>query len=387
MEHTNFGGSIARANLLLLLSAGAFQCATAQAGSTQYGLNSNFNPSMAVIIVVLICAFFFMGFFSIYIRQCIESNAVERRAGQANSARGRRFRRLARGLDGSVIDTFPIFSYSKVKGLKMGKGALECAVCLNEFEVDEMLRLLPKCNHVFHPDCIDAWLFGHTTCPVCRSDLVPDSAEILNNYAAVALAAQTPQSGDESDLESARSETSEVQTQVRINVNEDRTNDPRVFEPTPKRNGPSKSCKFSRSHSTGHLLVKPGENCERFTLRLPDEVRRQIVSGELKRTKSCAALQGEWSCRGGYRSGGEGGGSSRGKSYQYLQFGSRRSDPVEKLDRWVSCLAPPFFSRTTSVRRPMDDGEKEAPASVISAFDRWLVKADGTGHIPNRPPV
>ncbi|KAF9604768.1 hypothetical protein IFM89_010309 [Coptis chinensis] len=65
--------------------------------------------------------------------------------------------------------------YSVVKGLKIGKGALECAVCLNEFEDDETLRLLPKCDHVFHPECIDAWLASHTTCPVCRANLTPDS--------------------------------------------------------------------------------------------------------------------------------------------------------------------------------------------------------------------
>ncbi|KAF9602633.1 hypothetical protein IFM89_030521 [Coptis chinensis] len=65
--------------------------------------------------------------------------------------------------------------YSVVKGLKIGKGALECAVCLNEFGNDETLRLLPKCDNVFHPECIDAWLASHTTCPVCRANLTPDS--------------------------------------------------------------------------------------------------------------------------------------------------------------------------------------------------------------------
>ncbi|GMP45496.1 hypothetical protein CsSME_00014004 [Camellia sinensis var. sinensis] len=26
----------------------------------------------------------------------------------------------------------------------------------------ENLRLIPKCDHVFHPECIDAWLNSHT---------------------------------------------------------------------------------------------------------------------------------------------------------------------------------------------------------------------------------
>ncbi|KAH1110281.1 E3 ubiquitin-protein ligase ATL6 [Glycine max] len=52
---------------------------------------------------------------------------------------------------------------------KLGKGTLECAVCLNEFEDTETLRLIPKCDLVFHPECIDEWLPSHTTCPVCRA--------------------------------------------------------------------------------------------------------------------------------------------------------------------------------------------------------------------------
>ncbi|KAI7981957.1 RING-H2 finger protein ATL11 [Camellia lanceoleosa] len=69
--------------------------------------------------------------------------------------------------------------YLVVTGLKIGKGALECAVCLNEFKDIENLRLIPKCDHVFHPECIDAWLNSHVTCPVCRADLVPQPGETL----------------------------------------------------------------------------------------------------------------------------------------------------------------------------------------------------------------
>uniref|UniRef100_B9I7Y4 Uncharacterized protein n=1 Tax=Populus trichocarpa TaxID=3694 RepID=B9I7Y4_POPTR len=37
---------------------------------------------------------------------------------------------------------FPTLIYSVVKGLKIGKDALECVVRLNEFEDDETLRLI-----------------------------------------------------------------------------------------------------------------------------------------------------------------------------------------------------------------------------------------------------
>ncbi|KAL2942154.1 putative RING-H2 finger protein ATL35 [Bienertia sinuspersici] len=75
------------------------------------------------------------------------------------------------GLDPSVLKTFPVFVYSD--GNKPNKGPLECAVCLGLFEEEETLRTLPDCGHMFHVDCIDAWLAGHCTCPLCRACLVP----------------------------------------------------------------------------------------------------------------------------------------------------------------------------------------------------------------------
>ncbi|KAF8099533.1 hypothetical protein N665_0242s0017 [Sinapis alba] len=70
------------------------------------------------------------------------------------------------GLQQSIINSITICSY------KRGDGLIErtdCPVCLNEFEEEESLRLLPKCNHAFHISCIDTWLRSHTNCPLCRA--------------------------------------------------------------------------------------------------------------------------------------------------------------------------------------------------------------------------
>ncbi|XP_056682454.1 RING-H2 finger protein ATL11-like [Spinacia oleracea] len=77
------------------------------------------------------------------------------------------------GLDSSVLETFPVIVYPNVSGLGVDKGPSECAVCLSLFEENEKLRMLPKCKHVFHLDCVNRWLAGHTTCPFCRDDLAP----------------------------------------------------------------------------------------------------------------------------------------------------------------------------------------------------------------------
>ncbi|XP_060958261.1 uncharacterized protein LOC133030062 [Cannabis sativa] len=49
-----------------------------------------------------------------------------------------------------------------------------CTVCLDEFQVGSEVLRIPHCAHIFHKNCIVAWLQRSLTCPVCRSQLVPD---------------------------------------------------------------------------------------------------------------------------------------------------------------------------------------------------------------------
>lgn len=69
-----------------------------------------------------------------------------------------------RGLDPDVLRSLPVTIY------KPGdfKGGIECAVCLTDLSAGEETRLLEKCSHGFHLECIDLWFASHTTCPVCR---------------------------------------------------------------------------------------------------------------------------------------------------------------------------------------------------------------------------
>lgn len=76
------------------------------------------------------------------------------------------------GLQPSIISSITVCKYKKGDGLVEGS---ECSVCLNEFQEDETLRLLPKCNHAFHLPCIDTWLRSHTNCPMCRAPIVTSS--------------------------------------------------------------------------------------------------------------------------------------------------------------------------------------------------------------------
>lgn len=70
-----------------------------------------------------------------------------------------------RGLEPSVLNSLPKFVYSS----KTHSELMDCAVCLSEFEENELGRILPKCKHSFHIECIDMWFHSHSTCPLCRA--------------------------------------------------------------------------------------------------------------------------------------------------------------------------------------------------------------------------
>jgi len=52
----------------------------------------------------------------------------------------------------------------------------ECAVCKDDFVVDQVVMELP-CHHQFHQECALPWLKEHNTCPVCRYELPTDDLE------------------------------------------------------------------------------------------------------------------------------------------------------------------------------------------------------------------
>ncbi|KAK4739339.1 hypothetical protein R3W88_003036 [Solanum pinnatisectum] len=48
-----------------------------------------------------------------------------------------------------------------------------CSICLVEFDKEHVVCQLPRCNHVFHMECIEKWLERcQFTCPLCRSLLI-----------------------------------------------------------------------------------------------------------------------------------------------------------------------------------------------------------------------
>ncbi|KAJ0704796.1 putative transcription factor C2H2 family [Helianthus annuus] len=90
------------------------------------------------------------------------------------------------GVDEDALMAFPKFTYAeKMTSNKSdsvddvnGSG---CSICLADYKPEDVVRLLPDCDHLFHCKCIDTWLKVHPTCPVCRDSPLPIKLEILRS--------------------------------------------------------------------------------------------------------------------------------------------------------------------------------------------------------------
>lgn len=153
----------------------AFFQVAAQPSSNQYQLNSqdavsNFQPSLAVVIGILSIMFSLTFMLLLYAKFCRSSSNPARTNLQITDGLPRSRSRLS-GVDKTVIESLPFFRFSSLKGSREG---LECAICLSKFEDVEILRLLPKCKHGFHINCLDEWLEKHSSCPLCRHKISAD---------------------------------------------------------------------------------------------------------------------------------------------------------------------------------------------------------------------
>ncbi|XP_060173287.1 RING-H2 finger protein ATL54 [Lycium barbarum] len=146
----------------------------------------NISPYIIISVALLASLFLLLSYYLIIVRNCSNWN---RRRNPRSESEGVNEEFLDEnrgpiidhpiwyintvGLQPSIINLITIFKYKKGDGLIDGT---ECSVCLNEFQDDDSLRLLPKCNHAFHIHCIDTWLRSHTNCPLCRAPIISNTA-------------------------------------------------------------------------------------------------------------------------------------------------------------------------------------------------------------------
>ncbi|KAF8096759.1 hypothetical protein N665_0301s0007 [Sinapis alba] len=236
-------------------------------------------PPLTVIFTVSFLIFIFISFITLYICKCFLDTIMQawriHQSGEEVEATDNPLQTheappVNLGLDLRIINSFPTFPYFSIKDLRQEKYGLECAICLHEFDGDHVLRLLTTCYHVFHQECIDLWFESHKTCPVCRYDLDPpppppppeNTSNVLSNVDEMIIDVIQETSYDNDD-QHRHHQTRREQTMLE---------------------------KFSRSHSTGHSIVKnKPEEEDKYTLRLPEHVKIKVTRGH-SQTESCVTF-------------------------------------------------------------------------------------------------
>ncbi|KAK9723704.1 hypothetical protein RND81_05G019100 [Saponaria officinalis] len=135
---------------------------------------ANFDTNMVIILAALLCAMVCaLGLNSVVrcVLRCSRRGPTVRVGGSAGGGGG---------LKRSVLDKVPIHVYGADHHGGGGSGGggggeEECPICLGEFVDGDKVRVLPKCNHMFHVKCVDTWLGLHSSCPNCRHSVVVDN--------------------------------------------------------------------------------------------------------------------------------------------------------------------------------------------------------------------
>lgn len=58
----------------------------------------------------------------------------------------------------------------KVRTMVMKKSNKNCAICLEKFEEDQIIKKL-ECEHIFHRMCFKNWMKKSSNCPLCRHNV------------------------------------------------------------------------------------------------------------------------------------------------------------------------------------------------------------------------
>ncbi|XWS64969.1 hypothetical protein CRYUN_Cryun05aG0049800 [Craigia yunnanensis] len=151
---------------------------------------TDFSPLIIAVIGILVSAFILVFYYTIISKYC-RRRRQDQTSLEFNEIRDEMnhdgWQATIEGLDEGLIKSITVCKYKKSDGLVEGT---DCSVCLSEFQEDESLRLLPKCNHAFHVPCIDTWLKSHSSCPLCRANIA--STNSLPNQAAPATIQEAP---------------------------------------------------------------------------------------------------------------------------------------------------------------------------------------------------
>eukprot|EP00472_Partenskyella_glossopodia_P003740 CAMPEP_0197523384 /NCGR_PEP_ID=MMETSP1318-20131121/8320_1 /TAXON_ID=552666 /ORGANISM="Partenskyella glossopodia, Strain RCC365" /LENGTH=196 /DNA_ID=CAMNT_0043076059 /DNA_START=182 /DNA_END=772 /DNA_ORIENTATION=+ len=58
-----------------------------------------------------------------------------------------------------------------------GTSSESCCICVEDYVTGDLLRVMPKCGHLFHLACVDKWIYESAdyskpvSCPMCKTEL------------------------------------------------------------------------------------------------------------------------------------------------------------------------------------------------------------------------
>ena len=92
-----------------------------------------------------------------------------------------------------------------------------CSICIDEFEEGELVRLLPRCGHAYHTECILPWLTERQgCCPLCKIPVLtpslPSSSQSLSSSSEEQQTEPTRDHQDNSRTDDAMEESTETTT-------------------------------------------------------------------------------------------------------------------------------------------------------------------------------
>ncbi|XP_037429764.1 putative RING-H2 finger protein ATL12 [Triticum dicoccoides] len=173
--------------LLLLLVCWTQAQPAAEETPPGAGVKVSFRPSVAIVVGIFTMIFSLTFLLLMYAKFCHPANTpllpatTTASPSRAPAPDALIESEASAGVGKAVIESLPFFRFAALRGARQG---LECAVCLARFDDADLLRLLPRCRHAFHLDCVDRWLHSSASCPLCRARVHPDDADLGLKYAA-----------------------------------------------------------------------------------------------------------------------------------------------------------------------------------------------------------
>ena len=77
-----------------------------------------------------------------------------------------------------LVDAILVQGETATQASNSNSSAETCSICVEDYSAGDVKRVLPRCGHRFHIECIDRWFLGHSTdysrpaaCPMCNTQL------------------------------------------------------------------------------------------------------------------------------------------------------------------------------------------------------------------------